>query len=193
MIKIMVIVINSHLSLRSSVDTFIMNVEYSCLMPTVYDYTISLNGDAKFFGYVLATFSLVRMCVFIPIGWWADKRSFREVYCCTAAVGFIGCFIYGAAGALGSKWWLLIGRALTGLGASNTTLSRTYVSKCVEADEFTRILGVQVRHCKRIEAFGSERARGEKRATEKRPRSDREATEKRPRSDREATEKRPSS
>lgn len=121
-----------------------MNIEYSCLMPTVYDYTKSLDGDAAFFGFLLATFSITRMFVFIPIGWWADVRPFREVFASTALVGLVGCFIYGAAGALGNKWWLVIGRILTGLGAANTTLSRTYISKCVEADQFAKVIGVQM-------------------------------------------------
>ncbi|GMI13795.1 hypothetical protein TrVE_jg9647 [Triparma verrucosa] len=121
-----------------------MNIEYSCLMPTVYDYTQSLDGDAAFFGFLLATFSITRMLVFIPIGWWADVRPFREVFAFTAFVGLIGCFIYGAAGALGNKWWLVVGRVLTGLGAANTTLSRTYISKCVEADQFAKVIGVQM-------------------------------------------------
>jgi MFS family permease len=125
-------------------NTFAMNVEYSCLMPTVYNYTVSLGGDAAFFGLVLSVFSIARMVVFVPIGWWCDKRSFREVFLATSAVGFVGCTVYGLAGYLDNKWYLALGRALAGLGASNTTLSRTYVSKCVEADKFTRMIGVQM-------------------------------------------------
>ena len=44
-------------------NTFAMNVEYSCLMPTVHKYTESLGGDAMFFGLLLSTFSIVRMIV----------------------------------------------------------------------------------------------------------------------------------
>ena len=84
-------------------NTFAMNVEYSCLMPTVHHYTEFLGGDAMFYGLLLSAFSIVRMIVFIPIGWWADERPFREVFSVTAAVGMVGCFIYGAAGALGDK------------------------------------------------------------------------------------------
>ncbi len=113
-------------------------------MPTVYDYTTSLGASPSFFGLLLASFSITRMVVFVPIGWWADRRPFGEVFAATAAVGFVGCFIYGAAGAMGDKWYLIVGRVLTGFGASNTTLSRTYISRCVEADEFTRILGIQM-------------------------------------------------
>ncbi|GMH51971.1 hypothetical protein TrRE_jg5703 [Triparma retinervis] len=121
-----------------------MNVEYSCLMPTVHKYTESLGGDAMFFGLLLSTFSIVRMIVFIPIGWWADERPFREVFSVTAGVGLVGCFIYGAAGALGNKNYLILGRVLTGFGAANTTLSRSYISQCVDADEFGSVIGKQM-------------------------------------------------
>jgi MFS family permease len=97
-----------------------------------------------FFGVLLAIFSIVRMVVFIPVGWWADARPFREVLSITAFVGFVGCLIYGAAGAMGSKYYLILGRALTGFGASNTTLSRTYISQCVHADDFSAEIGKQM-------------------------------------------------
>ena len=125
-------------------NTFAMNIEYSCLMPTVYDYSKSLGGTANFYGWLLASFSITRMLVFIPVGYWADYRPFKEVFVTTASIGFVGCLIYGVAGHVGNKWLLVVGRILTGIGASNTTLSRTYIAKVCEADEFTKILGVQM-------------------------------------------------
>ena len=125
-------------------NTVAMNIEYSCLMPTVYDYAMSLGGSKHFYGWLLACFSITRMLVFIPVGYWADYRPFKEVFVTTSCVGFIGCMIYGVAGHIGNKWLLVLGRVLTGFGASNTTLSRTYIAKVCEADEFTKILGVQL-------------------------------------------------
>lgn len=125
-------------------NTFAMNVEYSCLMPTVHKYSQSLGAGPMFFGFLLSIFSIARMLLFIPIGRWADKRPFREVLSCTAAIGFVGCFIYGAAGSLGNKWYLILGRVLTGIGASNVTLSRTYISQVVEADKFAKVIGTQM-------------------------------------------------
>ena len=126
-------------------NTFFMNIEYSCLMPTVYFYcTDVLHTSDAFYGLVLSVFSLTRMLVFIPVGIWVDKRNFREVFVITTFVSFCGCFMYGIAGYMENKWFLIVGRILSGLGASNTSLSRTYISKCVPAEEFTRRIGIQM-------------------------------------------------
>ena len=108
-------------------------------MPTVYDYSTSLGGDAAFYGLLLSCFSITRMFVFVPVGWWADVRPFKEVFSITAFVGMLGCFCYGAAGALGNKWFLVVGRVLAGFGAANDTLSTSYISQVVEADKFSKV------------------------------------------------------
>jgi len=113
-------------------------------MPTVYSYCSDLGASYAFYGLVLSVFSITRMIVFIPVGRWADKRPYREVFAVTCFLSLVGCFLYGIAGYAENKWLLIIGRILSGLGASNTTLSRTYISQVCTADEFSKRIGLQM-------------------------------------------------
>ena len=73
------------------------------------------------------------------VGRWCDLRGFREVYFLTIAVSIVGNLLY-MLGAVGGWGFLLVGRALAGVGAANTSCSYAYISKTVPKERQTKVM-----------------------------------------------------
>eukprot|EP00039_Didymoeca_costata_P030969 m.32475 g.32475 ORF g.32475 m.32475 type:complete len:488 (-) comp8416_c0_seq1:70-1533(-) len=125
------------------VTGFVAAVEYAMLMPTVWSYLKEVNADRQFLGVTLAAFALGRLVFFVPMGTWSDKHCMRApfVTCCVLQV--IGNLMYGSAGYFGSKYMILFGRFIVGLGASNTTLTTSYISRSIPPRLQTRMFSIQ--------------------------------------------------
>eukprot|EP00039_Didymoeca_costata_P001741 m.54720 g.54720 ORF g.54720 m.54720 type:complete len:468 (+) comp10945_c0_seq1:362-1765(+) len=122
---------------------FVNAIEYSILMPTVWHYTQSLGGTKLYLGIVLAAFSLGRLLCLLPVGVWSDARSIKEVFLVTMTLQVIGNLLYGLAGHFKILGFILAGRALCGLGASNSSLSNIYISRSVAPKKQTMLFSIQ--------------------------------------------------
>jgi len=142
------------------VITFMDAVEYGVVMPSLWGYlleTLALQrgtdepgsglaapgGDHfhdhyisglahSYYGVILAAFSFASMLAKPFLGFWCDRRTFKEVFGITLAIGIVGNVVYSTARHF--KMWelLLAGRLLSGAGCANSALSYAYISRTVE-------------------------------------------------------------
>eukprot|EP00927_Polykrikos_kofoidii_P000892 TRINITY_DN10335_c0_g2_i1.p1 TRINITY_DN10335_c0_g2~~TRINITY_DN10335_c0_g2_i1.p1 ORF type:complete len:425 (+),score=44.71 TRINITY_DN10335_c0_g2_i1:96-1370(+) len=95
------------------------SVDYSMIMPTGWQYVQELGGSHMFYGALIAAFPTGRMSLLLLVGYWSDKRGFRVPFFVVFLLSIMGGCLYGSAYALGSKWYAMLGRFLSGCGASH--------------------------------------------------------------------------
>eukprot|EP00927_Polykrikos_kofoidii_P071967 TRINITY_DN68144_c0_g1_i1.p1 TRINITY_DN68144_c0_g1~~TRINITY_DN68144_c0_g1_i1.p1 ORF type:complete len:430 (+),score=50.91 TRINITY_DN68144_c0_g1_i1:65-1354(+) len=93
-------------------------IDYSMIMSTGWEFVDSLGGSKLFYGATIAAFPVGRILLMMPIGSWSDRSGFFFPFCTANATGVLGGLVYGLAPALGSKWFLILGRFLGGCGAT---------------------------------------------------------------------------
>jgi len=109
-------------------------VEYGLIMPSLYRYLelmpdINESNKAHFYGIVLSSFSLSSLIMQLVLGRYSDVRGFREAFIITIILAIGGNILYSMAYYLGSVYYALAGRILSGIGAANTSLTFPYVAR----------------------------------------------------------------
>ncbi|EGG14848.1 hypothetical protein DFA_10721 [Cavenderia fasciculata] len=116
---------------------FIANVEYGIVMPSVWQFIVSLDGTNNTLGWALSGFSLAQL-IFLPlIGFWADKRTLREAICVSLLVGISGNLVYAMSV---SPLMIIAGRLIAGIGSANMALTNSYIASVSTKEQRTRYM-----------------------------------------------------
>uniref|UniRef100_A0A7S2W7R3 Major facilitator superfamily (MFS) profile domain-containing protein n=1 Tax=Mucochytrium quahogii TaxID=96639 RepID=A0A7S2W7R3_9STRA len=116
-------------------------IEYSLVMPSLNEYvTEQLHGSNFFYGMSMAAFSAARVCFMPVLGTWSDRRPMIEPFMFSIMLALCGNVMYATAQWANSCWFVLIGRALIGMGAANTTLSMSYITRITTSETRTKAL-----------------------------------------------------
>jgi len=117
-------------------------IEYSLVMPSMAKYLERLGAGNGFYGLSLSSFSMAKL-LFQPIlGTWADRDHLVGPFLFSLLLAMIGNLVYGLAEFLESKWCILIGRSLVGMGAANSTLVMSYISRITTKHNRTKALAI---------------------------------------------------
>eukprot|EP00937_MAST-01D_sp_MAST-1D-sp2_P005103 g5103.t1 len=123
--------------------SFAASIQYSMLMPTVWEYVQRCGGTRLILGVVLSSFSFTQTICFPVFGRWSDVRPMRYPFCASFVLGVIGNTIYGLADTFGhSIGVMLAGRLVAGCGAANTGLVASYIARAAPPESRTRLLGI---------------------------------------------------
>jgi len=120
-------------------------VEYGLIMPSLYRYLelmpdINESNKAHFYGIVLSSFSLSSLIMKLVLGRYSDVRGFREAFIITIILAIGGNILYSMAYYLGSVYYALAGRILSGIGAANTSLTFPYVARTLAPEKRTEVM-----------------------------------------------------
>eukprot|EP00927_Polykrikos_kofoidii_P000891 TRINITY_DN10335_c0_g1_i2.p1 TRINITY_DN10335_c0_g1~~TRINITY_DN10335_c0_g1_i2.p1 ORF type:complete len:456 (+),score=32.73 TRINITY_DN10335_c0_g1_i2:99-1370(+) len=94
------------------------SVDYSMVMPTGWQYVQELGGSQMFYGCLIGAFPIGRMSLLLLVGYWSDKRGFRAPFVVGFLLSIMGGCLYGSAYKLESKWFAMVGRFVSGCGAT---------------------------------------------------------------------------
>lgn len=93
---------------------FVLNMEYSIILPTLFFYVERLNEDAVMYGWIAASFSIASFVATFLYGHWVDRRPTKEPLAFGMLMMTVGTALYGLG--FGNIWVVLGGRVLAGFG-----------------------------------------------------------------------------
>ena len=112
-------------------------VEYAVILPTIWLFLQQLNGSTLILGIAVSSFNFAKTLFFPVTGWLADRYGFKKIFMLSLFLGAFGSVLYGFADVVGHWWLVVAGRTITGISASNATLTLSYITRISE-DEKTR-------------------------------------------------------
>lgn len=115
-------------------------VEYSMVMPSLAKYVKELGQTNVFYGVCQASFSLSRLLFMPVLGQWSDRRPMIEPFMFCIAVAIAGNVLYALAFGLRNAELILIARILVGLGAANSTLAMSFITRITEKEKRTKAM-----------------------------------------------------
>jgi len=124
------------------VVSFFFSVEYSILMPTVWEYLRDMGQTKIFLGLTLGAFTLSQIVCMPFLGFLNDRMGFRKLFVISYCCGLIGNCMYGAAGKLNSPLICLFGRLICGVGASANVLNISYLSQTTRPEDMNQTMGL---------------------------------------------------
>ncbi len=99
-----------------------------------------LGGDSVFYGMCMSVFSAARVLTMPLIGLWADRRPMIEPFLLSVLLGMLGNALYALADVAESRWLIFFGRMLVGMGAANSTLTMSYITRTTDKATRTRAI-----------------------------------------------------
>lgn len=121
-------------------------IEYSLVMPTLARYIERVGGGddvgdtSLFYGVTMASFSLCRVLFMPLLGLWADRAPLIYPLLFSIFLQLVGNLLYALAEAAQTRWLILAGRCLVGMGAANSTLSLGYITRITTRATRTKAL-----------------------------------------------------
>mmetsp|Transcript_9320 Transcript_9320/g.27664 ORF Transcript_9320/g.27664 Transcript_9320/m.27664 type:complete len:511 (-) Transcript_9320:239-1771(-) len=129
--------------------TLVDAVEYGLIMPSLYTYITEVGRDAytptrvqHLFGLALSVFSATSFLSKPLFGALVDRVPYKHVYFVSIILAAGGNVLYACAGHRHAIWMIIAGRALSGVGCANSSLSFSYVSRTVPDRSRTAIMTV---------------------------------------------------
>jgi MFS family permease len=93
-----------------------------------------------FYGLCMSVFSAARVLTMPLMGLWADRRPMIEPFLLSVLLGMLGNALYALADVAGSRWLIFFGRMLVGMGAANSTLTMSYITRTTDKATRTRAI-----------------------------------------------------
>jgi len=122
-------------------------IEYSLIMPSLYAYIVEAGGKEYTqmqiqynFGLALSVFSATSFVAKPFMGWLVDRMNYKLVYFFSISMAIAGNVLYAFAGHRHMPWMIIAGRALSGIGCANSSLSFSYVSRTVPERNRTAVM-----------------------------------------------------
>ncbi|XP_023575290.1 major facilitator superfamily domain-containing protein 8 isoform X3 [Octodon degus] len=120
---------------------FLSSVGFSIVIMSIWPYLqkIDQTADARFLGWVIASFSLGQMVASPIFGLWSNYRPRKEplVISILISVAANCLYAYVHVPASHNKYYMLIARGLVGFGAGNVAVVRSYVAGATSLQERT--------------------------------------------------------
>ena len=111
-------------------------------VPVLPTYARDLGASLGMVGLVVGAYGLTQLVLRIPIGVWSDRLARRKPF-------LIGGMLANAAGAVTlalapAAWLLVVGRAITGIGASTFVIASVHLAEFFPSRMFARATGIAV-------------------------------------------------
>ena len=111
-------------------------------VPVLPTYARDLGASLGMVGLVVGAYGLTQLVLRIPIGVWSDRLARRKPF-------LIGGMLANAAGAVTlalapAAWLLVVGRAVTGIGASTFVIASVHLAEFFPSRMFARATGIAV-------------------------------------------------
>ena len=102
-------------------------VESAVVAPSLWRYVESLGGGARAYGACATAHALCRVLAIGPVGFWVDRRPFREVFIAGLALSLGASLAHALAPALG-RGALVASRAAAGAASAVSVGAQAYVA-----------------------------------------------------------------
>jgi len=113
-------------------------LDFGAVIPSLWDYVRMYGGDKQFLGYTVSAFMFCRMLCQPVIGSLTDRIGFKSVYIFTIVVQLVGEVLYAfLPGLRRSKWLIIVGRMVCGIGSANGDLGYAYMGRTLPQDQVT--------------------------------------------------------
>ncbi|MCY3782201.1 MAG: MFS transporter [Chloroflexi bacterium] len=111
-------------------------------VPVLPTYARDLGASLGMVGLIVGAYGLTQLLLRIPIGVWSDRVALRKPF-------LIGGMLANAAGAAAlavspMAWLLVVGRAVTGLGASTFVIASVHLAEFFPSRMVARATGIAV-------------------------------------------------
>ena len=116
---------------------FLGNVCFSIVLPSLWPYFASLGGTKPLLGFAVAAFSLGQLISSPILGFWAQKRNYREVLLFALILAAISNVIYALSV---NPAMIMFSRFLVGMSAGNVAVTRAYASQATPLTGRTKIM-----------------------------------------------------
>ncbi|XP_063116827.1 major facilitator superfamily domain-containing protein 8 isoform X4 [Cavia porcellus] len=120
---------------------FLSSVGFSIVIMSIWPYLqkIDQTADARFLGWIIASFSLGQMVASPIFGLWSNYRPRREPLIISIFISVAAncLYAYVHVPASHNKYYMLIARGLVGFGAGNVAVVRSYVAGATSLQERT--------------------------------------------------------
>ncbi|PRP85230.1 hypothetical protein PROFUN_07000 [Planoprotostelium fungivorum] len=128
--------------------TFLSSVVFSIVLPSILPFLKSFGLDdteaSTMTGWAVCLNSAGSFISSPILGWWADKRSTREVVAVSLIIMIFGNIMYSLAYAADhyAKFVMLGARFIVGLAAGNYAVAQTYLSYATDMNNRTLVMGL---------------------------------------------------
>ena len=112
------------------------------LFPVLWNLCKELGGTLKDLGYLVAMFSLGRLIVTVPLGYFCDKYRHKLSLQIAAIVLFAGSILWANAYTTKSLAALYVAQLLMGFGSGSLGVTRSYVVEQCKQESRTDVLAV---------------------------------------------------
>jgi ceroid-lipofuscinosis MFS transporter 7 len=120
--------------------TFLSSVCFSIVLPSIWKFlNIKFHASKFILGWAVASNSAGSFLASPLFGWWADKRTTREVIASSLLIMIFGNLLYSLSENI---WMLLAGRFIVGIASANYAVAQTYLSYATTPESRTKIMGL---------------------------------------------------
>jgi len=116
---------------------FLSNVVFSIVLPTLPFFLTSVNAPSYLNGWAVAANSLGTFLASPLFGWWADKRTFREVFLVSLILMAFGNVWYALAN---NEYHIFAARFVVGVAAANYAPANSYLSYATSTQVRAKIM-----------------------------------------------------
>jgi len=116
---------------------FLSNVVFSIVLPTLPFFLIQVNAPSYLNGWAVAVNSLGTFIASPIMGYWADKRNFREVFFVSLVLMVIGNTWYALAN---NEYHIFAARFVVGIAAANFAPASSYLSYATSTQVRAKIM-----------------------------------------------------
>nr|KAF6401763.1 major facilitator superfamily domain containing 8 [Rousettus aegyptiacus] len=120
---------------------FLSSLGFSIVTLSIWPYLqkVDPTADARFLGWVIASFSLGQMVISPIFGLWSNHRPRKEPLTVSIFILVVASCLYAYVHlpASHNKYYMLVARGLAGVGAGNVAVVRSYVGGATSLQERT--------------------------------------------------------
>jgi len=116
---------------------FLSNVAFSIVLPTLPSFLEEVKAPSYLNGWAVAANSLGTFLASPLFGWWADRRTFREVFLVSLILMALGNIWYALAN---NQYHIFVARFVVGVAAANYAPATSYLSYAASTSVRARIM-----------------------------------------------------
>ncbi|KAJ1387074.1 major facilitator superfamily domain-containing protein, partial [Ochromonadaceae sp. CCMP2298] len=112
------------------------------LFPVLWALCHELGGGVLSLGYVVAAFSIGRLVVTVPLGYFCDRYRHRRSLLIASTVLCCGALLWANVFLLGHLYWLLAAQLALGIGSGSLGVTRSFVAEQMPPSQRTETMGL---------------------------------------------------
>jgi ceroid-lipofuscinosis MFS transporter 7 len=121
---------------------FLGDCSRGILFPVLWALCHELGGGVLDLGYVVAVFSLGRLLVTVPLGYFCDHYRHRLSLLIASTMLCCGAILWANVYLLGHIYWLFAAQLALGLGSGSLGVTRSFIAEQLPPSQRTQTLGM---------------------------------------------------